>query len=202
MTEIGPKVDAGPAAVTASITEIAARDGISKQAVSKKVKDLIGHGLAVERNGRGHIISVNLPQYDYLRGRHDDPSKAQRPAPIDDPAPPAVDPDSYDEALRKRTWYEAERKRLELGEKIGELIRVDELAAAVDECGAEIVAIVRRLQTETDTIAAAVTRDGAHGLRVVLKQVENRMLGEIATSLDALARRAPDKPVEDAAPVE
>ena len=197
-----PQVDAGPQAVTASITEIAARDGISKQAVSKKVKDLIEHGLAVERNARGHIARVNLPQYDYLRGRHDDPSKAQRPAPIDDPTPPTVDPDSYDEALRKRTWYEAERKRLELEEKIGELIRVDQLAVAVDECGAEIVATVRRLQTEADTISAAVTRDGAHGLRVVLKQIENRMLGEIATSLDALARRAPEKPAENSSSAE
>lgn len=195
LTEVETEVDRLPPAVIATISEIAARDGISKQAVSKKVRELLDLGLAVERNERGHIVSVNLAQYDYLRGRHDDPSKSQRPAAAEQNSPA----NSYDEALRKRTWYEAERKRLDLEEQIGRLIPVDEIATAVDECGAEIVQIVRQLQNETDAIAAVVAREGSHGLRVHLKQIESRFLAEIAKALRALATRAPAQPAEDLA---
>lgn len=195
MTDELGLVDPMPPAVLATVSEIATRDGVSKQAVSKKVKALIEHGLAVERDARGNVARVNVAQYDFLRGRHDDPSKDQRPqAPAE---PPARDLNSYEEALRQKTWYEATRKGLELDEQIGELVRADEIEAAATDCGAEITAIVRRLQNDADNLAAAVARDGAHGLRVALKQVENRMLDEIADALSALSRRGSTKPAED-----
>lgn len=164
--------------------EIADRDGVSKQSVTKKARDLAASGLQVERDERDRIVRINLAQYDVMRGRTDDPSKDQRKPPPDDA--PAFDPNSYDEALRKKTWYEAERKRLDLEQESKQLVRVDELVPAVDECGATIVSIVKQLQTETDAIAAVVARDGIQGLRVHLKTIEARMLGEIAAALDAL----------------
>lgn len=176
-------------AVMCTPGEIADRDGVTKQSVTKKARELAADGLQVERDERGRITRINVAQYDQLRGRTDDPSKAQRPAPQSET--PAVDPNSYDEALRKKTWYEAERKRLDLEQEFGNLIRVDELAIAVDECGAEIVATIRQLQNETDTIAATVARDGASGLRVLLKSIETRMLTDISASLDRLANNKP-----------
>ncbi|UZE51112.1 MarR family transcriptional regulator [Rhodopseudomonas sp. P2A-2r] len=176
-----------PMLLMATVSEIANRDGISKQAVSKKVKALIDLGLAVERNERGDVGRVNVAQYDFLRGKHDDPSKNQRPG-AQTQQPPARDMESYEEALRKKTWYEAERKGLELAEQRGDLVRVADLAAATGDCGEEIVAVLRRLSDEADALAAAVTRDGVHGMRVALKAIENRMMVEVADKLAALAR--------------
>lgn len=173
-----------------SAADIAERDGVTKQAVTKRVRAFAEkHGLQVERSSRGAIVAFNVVQYDLLRERLDDPSKTQRsPA---DPSPPARDPESYEEALRQKTWYEAERKRIELDEQIGKLIRVDELATAVDECGAQIVAVVRRLRNEADAMATAIARDGAHGARVTFKQIEDRLLREIAQALSDMLKPTP-----------
>jgi predicted ArsR family transcriptional regulator len=166
--------------------EIAQRDGVTPQAVTKKFRELAERGLEVERDARGRISKANVVQYDLLRDRVGDPSKDQRPQREEEPTL-AADPQSYDEALRKKTWYEAERKRLELEEQVGALIKVAEIEQAIDACAEAIAAVVRRLQSETDALATAVTRDGVHGLRVALKALETRMLADIATALDGIA---------------
>jgi DNA-binding Lrp family transcriptional regulator len=172
-----------------SIAEIADRDGVSRPAVSQRVKRLVElHDLQVELDERGRVGAVNVAQYDLLRERNGDPSKDQRPS---QPTEPVRVADSYDEALRQKTWYEATRKGLELDEQIGKLVRVDELAQAAADCGAEIAAIVGRIEGEADVLAAAGMRDGPHGLRVALKQIKARMLGEIAVALDNLAKLKP-----------
>src|SRR5690348_1825767 len=68
-----------PQAVMWTVSQIAARDGISKQAVSRKVGELVASGLTVERAPNGNVRTVNVVEYDRLRGRTDDPSKQQRP---------------------------------------------------------------------------------------------------------------------------
>ena len=166
--------------------EIAGRDGVTPQAVTKKFRELAERGLEVERDTRGRITKANVAQYDLLRDRVGDPSKDQRPPREEEPAPLA-DPQSYDEALRKKTWYEAERKRLELEEQIGTLVRVAEIEESIDTCAEAIAAVVRRLQSETDGLATAVTRDGVHGLRVALKALETKMLADIAAALEGIA---------------
>jgi DNA-binding Lrp family transcriptional regulator len=177
-----------PAAVMFTVSEIAERDGISKQAVSKRVKALVDdHGLAVETDARGNVARVNVVHYDLLRERHGNPSKDQRPAPSTESSAPAGD--SYEEALRLKTHYEATRKGIELDEQMGKLVRVDELQQAVADVGAEIAAIVGKVEQEADALAAAGMRDGPHGIRVALKQVKFRMLTEIADALDALGKR-------------
>ena len=66
-----------PRTVMWTIKQIAARDSVSKQAVSRKVGELVGLGLTVDRDGMGRVAAVNVVEYDRLRGRTDDPSKAQ-----------------------------------------------------------------------------------------------------------------------------
>lgn len=104
-----PGLSQPPRAVMWTVSQIAARDRVSKQAVSKKVKELVDLGLTVERDSRGFVKKLNVVEYDRLRGRTDDPSKAPRPgrhalAPA--PKPPADDNESYKEALRTKTWHE------------------------------------------------------------------------------------------------
>ena len=191
-----------PRAVMLSIAEIARRDGVAKPTVSIAVKRLVErHGLTVERDGQGRVARVNAVEYDHLRQRYGDPSKAQAPAapPV---APPVTPPasESYDEALRQKTWHEAEKRRLELEEIKAGLVRRDRLADAMVACGEEIVRVFDRLPQAADDLAAAVAKEGAHGLRVALKGLAARMRAEAA---DSLARVASGAPVtEDNAPAE
>ncbi|MBS7737038.1 hypothetical protein [Chelatococcus composti] len=174
---------------------------MSKQAVSKKVKELVEkHGLSVERDAQGRVVALNVAEYDHLRGRYGDPSKAQAPRQAD--VPQTAPSESYDEALRQKTWHEAERRRLEVEELKGKLVRVDEVEHAVAESGAAIARIIDRLPAAADDLAAAVAREGTHGLRVALKGLANGMRESIANELDKLvvSRRREDE--TEAEPVE
>jgi hypothetical protein len=191
-----PRSGEAPRTVMWSVSQIAARDAVSKQAVSKKVRDLLEHGLKVERDPQGRVIAVNVVEYDRLRGRTDDPSKAQAPG---RQAPPLLPlGESYDEALRQKTWHEAEKRRLELAELKGELIRTERVADAIVNCGSAIAKICDRLPNAADDLAAALSRGGVHALRVALKDIARAQRAEIADALAAIAGAAPREEREEA----
>ena len=176
-----------------SIADLAARDGVSKPGVSRKVKQLVAkHSLQVERDGQGRVSGVNVAQYDELRSRFGDPSKAQAPQSAVGPAqdvPPATN-ETYDEALRQRTWIEAERARIKLATEMGDLVPSAGVADAQARCGEEISRIVDRLLNDVDEMAAAVGREGVHGLRVLIKKIVFRVKTDIANSLSSVAASA------------
>lgn len=197
LTDAANGANAPPRAVMQSIAEIARRDGVSKPTVSIAVKRLIEqHGLTVERDGQGRVALVNVAEYDHLRGRYGDPSKAQAPTrTVAAPAAPASMSlgahETYDEALRQKTWHEAEKRRLELAEIKGALVRRDRLTAAIERCGEEIVRVFDRLPLASDELAAAVAKGGTHEVRLALKGLATRMRADVAKSLNRLASDTP-----------
>lgn len=193
LTDVSSTVDA-PRVLMWTVSQIADRDGISKQAVSKRVRDMAERqGLSVERDARGCITALNVAEYDHLRGRFADPSKAQaerRPMRGEGPSSPANE--SYDEALRQKTWHEAEKRRIELAEMKGELLRRDKVTAALAEVAERIVHAIDRIPRAADDIAAAVAKDGTHGARSLLKAEAQRLRAEITRVLDGLSDEAPE----------
>lgn len=193
-----------PAAVMMTITEIAARDAVSKPTVSVKVKQLIeAHGLAVERDVRGRVARVNVAHYDHLREKFGNAIRAQAPRPASAhggelPLPGGAagvggsSEESLEAAQRKRAWIEAERAEMRLAEDRAELVRVARIAESLRECGGKIAHIVDRLPHAADDLAAAVGRDGSHGLRVALKTIAQQMREDIASSLAAIADASPE----------
>ncbi|MEW6257413.1 MAG: hypothetical protein AB1592_15775 [Pseudomonadota bacterium] len=201
LTTASSAVDGAPRLLMWTVTQIAERDGVSKQAISKRVREMAeSQSLTVERNGQGHITAVNVAEYDHLRGRYADPSKAQAPSRPTPPTGPVNQNDSYDEALRQKTWHEAERRRLELAELKGELVRKDMVDAALSQVGERIVQVIDRLPRIADDIAAAVAKDGTHGARVILKAQASRLRDEIAKELATLAADAPEQDADGAEP--
>lgn len=191
MTEATTQVDA-PRAVMWSIKQVAERDRVSKQAVSKRVKRLVEqHGLSVERNSQGAITALNVAEYDHLNGRYSDPSKTQAPR---SELPDAIKPsESYDEALRQKTWHEAERRRIELDELKRKLVRVDDVLPALARCAEAIVMTIDRLPNSADDLAGAVAREGTHGLRVELKKIAVGLRKQIDKALTAVAQAMPEE---------
>lgn len=186
-----------PRAVMWTIAQIAERDGVSKQAISKAVQRLVErHGLAVERDAQGRVATVNVVAFDQLRGRYSDPSKAQAPrvpAPIVDDAPPVSSTESYDEALRQKTWHEAESKRLALATAKGELVKVVELDDAVVLLADALVGVFDELPARADDIATAVTRGGLPALRNLLKKITAEQRARAADALQQLASDITDR---------
>lgn len=172
--------------------EVADRDGVSPQAVTKMVRGLATkHDIPIERDGRGRIARFSLAHYDHLRGQFSSSEKVAAARKED--APPSLSSSSRDEALRQEAWLKVGREKLRRQEHIGQLIRADRTRDALAICGREIQSLVARLQNRADDMALAVSREGAHGLRVLLRQISFDLNTEIAEKLAAVVLDAPEQ---------
>lgn len=172
-----------------SISEIAKRDGISRQAVSKLVKKLIdGHNIPVQRDGGGRIRGVSLSHWERYRDQYTNPAKRKKKA-----EPKAAGGDSYEEGRRKNEWLKFERSKIEFEETAEQLIRTDRLTSALQTAGQSIQRRIERLQNRADDLAQAGAREGAHGIRVALREIAFEINKDIADSLQEIAAKAPQR---------
>lgn len=187
-----------------SVAQIAARDGVSKPAVSKTVKKLTEArpDTPVERGAQGQVLRISLAHYDEYRQRHVNPAKATAPLRSADggadgwggvePPRPLRDEESFDEARRQAEWLKVGREKIRHQEDAGQLIRKDKTEQAVGEIGGLIQAIVKRLPNKADELALAVSKEGVHGARVLLRQIAFTMGNEIADRIETLVDGAPE----------
>lgn len=181
----------------ATPAEVAARDGITKQAVTKMVRRLVEeHGLPVERDGRERIVRFSLAHFDHLRGDFSSSEKVAA-ARQQKPEPPADSSTSRDEALRLEAWLRVNRQQIELAESAGRLVRKDRLQQGLTQCGNEIRAIIGRMPNKADDLALAVTREGVHGLRIAMRQLAVEVSTQVADALATIGAGAPEQdPIE------
>lgn len=190
-------------------SEIAERDRVSKQAVSKTVRGLVAKhdDIPVERDGRGRLVRISVAHYDHYCGRYQNPAKvmaarASEPTSVS-PAGDAPQSDSYEEARRRNEWLKYQRQKLEHEEEAGRLVRAEKVSDALEMIGREIQAIVMRIQNKADELSLAAAKEGVHGLRVSLRDEAYRINGEIAEKLTEIAVSAPaTEAVEDEEPAE
>jgi hypothetical protein len=189
-----------------SIGQIAERDGVSKPAISKQIKKLLAAKplTPVDLDGQGRVQRISLAHYDDYRQRHVNPAKATAPLraidgdgeagasdKTDAPGRSKGAADSFDEARRQSEWLKVGRERIRHQEEIGQLVRVDMLGEAHRTVGGEIKTVVSRLQNRADEIAHAVSKEGVHGARVVLRRIAFELGNEIADKLGEIAVAAP-----------
>ncbi|WP_308400298.1 hypothetical protein [Agrobacterium genomosp. 13] len=154
----------------------------------------------IERGSQGQVVAVSLAHYDHYRQRHVNPAKATAPLRSPDGRPdgksppelPFRDENSFDEARRQSEWLKVGREKIRHQEDCGALIRKDKTDQAVAMIGGEIQSIVKRLPNRADTIALAVSKEGVHGVRVLLRQIAIDICNDIADKLEALAEAAPE----------
>ena len=187
-----------------SVAQIAERDGVSKQAISKAVKKLIDDKpeTPVERDGQGRVMRLSLAHYDHHRQRFVNPAKATAPIRPITPTAAVVPIDaseSFDEARRQAEWLKVGRERIRHQEDCGNLIRKDRNDQALRVVGFEIQSVIKRLPNRADEVALAVSKAGVHGVRVLLRQIAFEIGNEIADKLAAMSDEAPetDELIED-----
>ena len=197
-----------------SIGQIAARDRVSKAAVSKTVKRLLEERpeTPVERGGQGQVLGISLAHYDHFRQRHVNPAKATAPLrgtdgaiadgrlPLDPPpTAPVRDEASFEEARRQSEWLKVSREKLRMQEERGQLIRRDLIDQATAAIAAELQAVIRRLPNRADEVALAVSKEGIHGVRTLLRKIAFEIGNEMADKVQAIALSAPefDPPIEE-----
>ncbi|MCG6115091.1 MAG: hypothetical protein MEQ84_07815 [Mesorhizobium sp.] len=194
---------AGDELVMVTPGEVAARDGVTKAAVTKMVRRFVEqHALPVERDARDRIARFSLAHYDHIRGEFSSSEKvvAARKDEAPRSTPGVHSSQSRDEALRQEAWLKVGREKLRRQEEIGQLLRADQTRQALTVCGREIQSLVTRLQNRADDMALAVGREGVHGLRVLLRQISFDMNTEIANRLEDILAAADEQDalIEDA----
>jgi hypothetical protein len=180
-----------------SPADYARHAGISKAAVSQQIASgripvygLDGERLTPDATGKKFISAAEA---DRARGQtrvrvnldDDDPVQIEIRAPRE---PLSADHgQSLNSTLtRARTASEAHRAQLlslELEERRGNLMQVSKVEDALAAAAEKIVRIIDQLPTETDDLAAAVMKSGAHGLRIALRDIARRTRTRIADAL-------------------
>ncbi len=181
-----------------SVAEIAARDGISKAAVSKRVKKLVASGLYVERNNRGAVVAINVVQYDQLAQHLGVPAMRRSPVSASITQTTGAgcggddlrDARSREEADRRNAWIKFEANRLNIAEARKELLRRDKVLSALDACASELCRVVDALPSLADDLSAAVDKGGLHGLRSALKGHARDLRFEMSRAMRDVAKQA------------
>lgn len=179
-----------------SVAQIAERDKVSKAAVSKAAKKLIEErpDTPVQRDSQGRIMLLSLAHYDHYRQRFVNPAKAKAEIRANEPDAPTKPEDpssSFDEARRQSEWLKLGRERIRHQEEIGQLLRRDRVDQSLRTAGLEIQSVIKRLANKADDVALAVSKEGVHGARVLLRTIAFELGNEIADRLAKVSETAP-----------
>jgi len=176
------------------INELARQKGIAPSVMSRRITKLEAQGLLETRLGPRNSKLVNLVAYDRIRSETRDAireSVQDRESLVAPPerVPSAAGSDPNDKSLAReqarRMSYQAELSRLDLEERLGKLIAVEDVSAAMSECAEAIVRGLEQLPSRADEIAAAVGREGPHGARTLMKS----MVLDVRKALEREMRR-------------
>lgn len=181
--------------------EYARHRGVSRQAISKLISSgKIPASAFVPGEGGARLINAAAADHALGQGRErvllepDDllaAAESELAAPRAS-APASARPEQHEniaaltKARTETEIYRAERARIELDEKRGKLLKVEDVVASMEKCAAVIVRELEALPNFADEIAAAIAKDGAGGARSVLKRVAR----EVRTQLEQNMRLA------------
>ena len=156
-----------------SVTDLAAAQGVSKQAISKQLSRCAGQ---IPTRKDGVRLLVDVEAYDRLTGGNTDPAQALRnrdvrpsaqvaaaPAPAGAPArtPTSQAQTVYSIQRAKREGFDAELARIALEKEMGKLVPVKEVEDAMVECAMKLTRIIEQLPSKSEDPA----------VKAILKQV-------------------------------
>lgn len=181
-----------------SISDIARERGKSRQAIAKRVDALVAEGKLDTRPGPNGTKLVNLAQFDRAVGETGDAFKeAAAETRAEAEAPTSASPALRDHQARA-AQYGADLKYLELEERLGRLVPVEEAKTGGVLIGEAVVRILGRLPTYAEGMTAVAVKDGVQGARGMFKEIERELRVAIAESIGEIVRAAVPSTVEPA----
>lgn len=167
-----------------SVSDLAKAKGVTKQAASKRVARLERDGLITTRMAKGGLKTVNLAEFDRAVNQHSSPAQtvhdeSEGPVGSSDPV--------YAKELAREKAYKADLAKLDLDERLGKLVPVDEVTKAAIKVAERFVKLVDQLPARADDVAAAVAKDGSLGARSVLKDLAYEIRDFMAAELSQMA---------------
>jgi len=187
-----------------SVSDLAARKGVTKQTISERVAKLVRDGLIETKPGPGRAKLVNLAAYDKAVGETGDAAKAIgaltkatiRAQEQGEAAPSSGGDHVLAREQARRAAYEADLAKLRLDEKLGRLLPIEDVEASMVRCAEALTRAFDQLPTRADDLAAAVAKDGVNGARAFLKVVARDTRAVLAKEMRLLDKDEPDEPQE------
>ncbi|TPN53992.1 helix-turn-helix domain-containing protein [Mesorhizobium sp. B1-1-7] len=177
------EVDGEEIGLWLTLAEIARRRGVSRAAISKRVKRLAAEGSIETKPGAGGTITVELAAFDLATNEQ---------TPIDEGrAPPAVTQHSRRSpkpqgAAADKVKYEAALRRLDYEERIKNLVPIKQVEDAMVRAGEAIVRAIDLSNFAGDLLIAA--REGEPAVRRKLREIKDRIQRQAADALVLLAK--------------
>jgi len=153
--------------------------GVTRQAVFKMVKE-------------GRIPTITATNGQLMI----DPEKADqaladraaiRQPRIDEQPGYQIQPPGLLRAKTATEVYVARLKQIEYEERIGHLVRVDEVVRAMERCAEAIVRELDRLPLKAEELAAVLAAEGVFGMRVAMKNMMREVRRTLADNMRLLA---------------
>lgn len=194
--------------VELSQADYARRRNVSPNAIGKAIDAGRIPASAVRRVGRGKLIDV--AKADFALGQNilrvNTPAEnlplasAGEIAPTTSPAPaPGVtETPALHKARLQSAEIAAQIAQLDFDKRIGRLLEVTDVAAAMQRWAEAAVREVDQLATHADDLAAAFTRSGVEGVRQLCKEISRRQRGVIEQNMRLLGAEDAEPAVDQA----
>ncbi len=169
------------------LTELASSRGISKPSASINISRWTAQGAKITTRKKGKVLLVDGDAYDKAHADAATGSKSRLDGNRGNKtgAKPAYG--SYAREQARKIGYEAELKRLELEERLGNLIPREDLQRATELASEAVLRSIDHAVMRVDELQEASARGGVAALRVALKGVVRDVKTRCA---DALVRIA------------
>lgn len=178
----------------ATVSELARIRGVQKSAISKRVTRLEALGLLHTRPGARGTKLVSLAEFERAIADTTDAVRETNGRAARLLAAPG-DPVLAREQARK-TKAAADIAELDRDQRLGLLVRVDEISAGAAMHGESLGRLIDQIADRADDLATVVAKDGATGLRGALRGLARELRGHLADALAALAQEAAPAPAE------
>ncbi len=165
-----------------SLEDLARERGVSKAAISKNITRWTSHGAKIATRKRGQVLLINADDYDQAKV-----NAGTNPLSHEQSGIKVSPTGSYAQEQARKIGFEAELKRLELEERLGNLIPREELQKATEQASEAVLRSIDHAVMRVDELQEASARGGVAALRVALKGVIRDVKTRCA---DALVRIA------------
>ncbi len=183
-----------------SVTELARLRGVDKSAISRRAKRYEEQGLLTPRAGKRGVKMICVAEFDKAAGEATDAVRALNGSRGGAAAAPVAalpgDPVLAREQAR-RASYDADLKKLELQERLGELVPVEAVREAIVAVSENFVRALDQMPSRAEEGFAEANKGGLAGFRAFLRALANGVRDTLERDLKALvvgAKQAEPEP--------
>ncbi len=174
----------------ATVAELAAMRGVSSAAISQRVTRLEGAGALRTKAGPNRTKLVPVAQFLRAIEETADPVREQngsgRPPLLAESTPRLPEDLVYAREQARNTAIRADLAQLELDERLGKLLKVEDVEAAMIRCADALVQAIDQVSANAEDLAAAVAREGVPGLRAALREHARSLRARLAAEMRLL----------------